>query len=57
MAYYTLEDRSTQIDGVSANNIAVWNGTSWSALGAGVDGTVLALEIDASNNLYAGRNF
>ncbi len=50
--------------GITANNIARWNTTnsSWSALtvGAnnGVDGTVYALAVDASNNnIYAGGSF
>jgi hypothetical protein len=29
----------TAAGGVSANNIAKWNGTSWSALGSGMGGT------------------
>jgi len=42
--------------GVSANNIARWDGTAWSPLGSGTDGEVLALAWDGSN-LYAGGNF
>lgn len=41
---------------VAANNIAVWNGTSWSALGAGLSGPVSALAISGTN-LYAGGYF
>src|SRR5437870_2189668 len=33
----------TNMGDVPAANIAKWNGTSWSALGSGVDGYVLAL--------------
>jgi hypothetical protein len=42
--------------GVSANNIAKWNGTTWSALGPGTNGPVYAL---AGNGaiLYAGGSF
>jgi len=52
--------------GVVANSIAKWDGTSWSALGSGVevDGayssyfpSVNALAIDASGTLYAGGDF
>jgi len=49
--------------GVSANNIAKWNGSTWSALGTGVqsifgfDVHVYALAIDGSGNLYAGGDF
>ena len=42
--------------GVSANYIAKWNGSSWSALGSGVDGTVYALAVSVSD-LYAGGRF
>jgi hypothetical protein len=43
--------------GAPANNIAKWNGSSWSALGAGVSGGgVLALAVSGSN-LYAGGDF
>jgi hypothetical protein len=45
---------------VNANNIAKWNGTSWSALGSGTDGEVAALGVfdDGSGPaLYAGGEF
>jgi hypothetical protein len=47
---------------VSANNVARWDGTSWSALGTGVDvpfphSGVRALALDSSANLYAGGDF
>ncbi len=47
---------------ITVNNIAKWNGSSWSPLdgedpqGRGVAGTVLALDIDGSN-LYVGGWF
>jgi hypothetical protein len=43
--------------GVSANNVAKWNGNRWSALGEGIGGGVLALKIDASGNLIVGGFF
>ena len=46
----------TTAGGISATNIARWNGTSWSALGSGMDGVVSALTVSGSN-LYAGGNF
>ena len=50
----------TQAGGVSANNIAQWNGSVWSALGSGVKGKSYA-EVYAltpySNTLYAGGVF
>jgi hypothetical protein len=42
--------------GVAATNIAQWNGSSWSALGSGVNRGVLALAVTGSD-LYAGGNF
>jgi hypothetical protein len=39
--------------GVSASNVAAWNGTTWSALGTGIDGSVNALAVSAGS-LYAG---
>jgi hypothetical protein len=41
---------------VAANNIAVWDGTRWSALGSGVNGRVNAL-VASGNNLYIGGSF
>ncbi|WP_176763939.1 Ig-like domain-containing protein [Aquimonas voraii] len=44
--------------GVLANRLAVWNGSSWSGLGSGVDSAVFALAWDAANSrLYAGGSF
>ena len=44
--------------GTTANNIAQWNGSSWSALGSGMDsyGDVFALVVSGSN-VYAGGDF
>jgi hypothetical protein len=42
---------------LSANNVARWNGTSWSALGAGMDSTVNALAVLPNGDLVAGGNF
>src|SRR5688572_235497 len=50
----------TSAGGVAANYIARWDGTSWSALGAGLNGAVLALATfdDGSGPaLYAGGDF
>ncbi|MDP2937139.1 MAG: Ig-like domain repeat protein [Dehalococcoidia bacterium] len=43
--------------GISANNVARWDGSAWSALGSGVDSSVNALATDGSGNLYAGGSF
>ncbi|HQQ63603.1 MAG TPA: thrombospondin type 3 repeat-containing protein, partial [Pseudomonadales bacterium] len=41
-----------------AVNIAKWNGSTWSALGNGLNGgSVLALAVDGSGNIYAGGDF
>jgi hypothetical protein len=41
---------------IAASNIAKWNGTSWSALGSGVDNMVYALAV-SSSTLYASGYF
>lgn len=46
----------TTAGGIAATNVAKWNGTTWSALGSGVNGLVLALAASGSN-LYAGGVF
>jgi len=46
----------TTAGGVSANNIAQWNGSSWSALGSGMNGAVSALVVSGTN-LFAGGQF
>jgi hypothetical protein len=48
--------RFTIAGGVSANYVALWNGTSWSALGSGTDARVQALLHDGTN-LYAAGDF
>lgn len=49
------------VDGISANYIAKWNGSSWEALGSGIDlglySKVNALAVDFSGNVYAGGRF
>lgn len=54
----------TEIGEVPASNIASWNGSSWSALGGGVDGVVRALAVfdedgdgPAAAALFAGGEF
>ncbi len=51
----------TTAGGISASNIARWNGQAWSALGTGVSGgtspAVYALTTDSSGNLYVGGSF
>ena len=42
---------------VTANGIAKWNGSKWSALGPGMDDQVNALAFDSNGNLYAGGDF
>jgi hypothetical protein len=44
------------ISGTRANNIAMWNGSQWSPLGNGVNGTVNSLTV-YKGNLYAGGTF
>ncbi len=47
----------TTAGGSTVNYIAKWDGSSWSALGAGMGGAVYALATDSSGNLYAGGTF
>ena len=47
----------TTAGGTSANNIAKWNGSAWSALGTGVNDYVNALALDSANHLFVGGNF
>jgi len=42
--------------GSPARNIAMWNGTSWSAVGTGINGGVSTLSV-YNSNLYAGGYF
>ena len=42
--------------GNSVNNIAKWDGNSWTALGAAVNGSVYALLV-LGGDLYAGGGF
>jgi len=42
------------VNGVAASNIAKWNGTSWSALGAGMTEYSQATTIDTDGNVYFG---
>jgi hypothetical protein len=46
----------TRAGGVTANNIAKWDGTAWSVLGSGMDSDVLALAVNGTD-LYAGGWF
>lgn len=47
----------TTAGGVSANNIAVWDGGSWSALGGGLNSRCIALAGDGTGTVYAGGQF
>ena len=46
----------TSAGGSTATNIAKWNGSSWSALGSGLNSYVLALA-ESGNDVYAGGGF
>ena len=46
----------TSAGGVPANNIAVWNGASWSTVDGGVNGSVGAMLLNGTN-LYVGGGF
>jgi hypothetical protein len=46
----------TRAGGAAATNIAKWNGSSWSALGSGLNVGAVALAVSGSD-LYAGGGF
>jgi hypothetical protein len=46
----------TNAGGVTVNNIARWNGTTWSALGSGIFGSVSAIAV-TNNQVYVGGTF
>ena len=46
----------TVVGTVAASRIAKWNGTNWSALGAGMDGSVSALAVSGTD-VFAGGSF
>jgi hypothetical protein len=47
----------TSAGGVTANNIAKWNGSAWSALGSGCSGYVRGLAVAQNGDLYATGSF
>ena len=47
----------TTAGGVAASRIAKWNGSTWSAMGAGMEYDIEDLAVDSSGNLYAGDRF
>src|SRR6266436_903081 len=46
----------TVVGNAAANHIAKWNGSSWSNLGSGTDGSVYALTVSGTD-LYAAGSF
>ncbi len=51
-----IAGRFPKAGNITVNNIAKWNGTSWSALGSGMNGSVNAL-VFKDDKLYAGGYF
>jgi hypothetical protein len=47
----------TTMGGVSANRIAKWDGSAWSALGSGMNDRVDALAADGAGHLFVGGEF
>lgn len=46
----------SMIGGIAANNIAMWNGSTWAPLGNGTNGNVFTLCVHGSQ-IFAGGNF
>lgn len=61
VAQIAVGGRFTAAGGSTANNVAIWNGSSWSALGSGtsngVDGVVKFLDFRGANFVVVGGNF
>ncbi len=53
---YVGGDISSMSGNPTASHIAKWNGTSWEALGSGVDGVVRAITVSGSD-VYVGGQF
>ncbi|MEK6222834.1 MAG: hypothetical protein N2D54_11365, partial [Chloroflexota bacterium] len=47
----------SSVNGVSANNIAMWNGSSWKALNTGTSDPVSVLAVDKNDDIYVGGWF
>lgn len=47
----------SQVGSTPAQNIAIWNGTTWAALGAGVSGPVRSLALRRDGTLVVGGSF
>ena len=47
----------TMAGSVDAMNIAIWNGTAWAAMGAGLNAQVRALAVLPDGTLFAGGDF
>ena len=45
------------VGNVMANCIAMWDGSAWTALGDGLNGSVRTLAVDGRGHLYAGGDF
>ena len=54
--YLYLGGHFSQIDNVTCNDVARWDGSSWSALGSGFSGPVYDV-YTSGNDIYAGGNF
>jgi hypothetical protein len=48
---------ATAVGVVLVNNIAVWNGSTWSSLGSGTNGPVNAIAIASNGDVYVGGAF
>ncbi|MGC9399620.1 MAG: hypothetical protein ACP5HM_10855 [Anaerolineae bacterium] len=47
----------TQAGGISANYIAMWDGSGWSTMDGGTNSAVHAIAVDSSDNVYVGGTF
>lgn len=54
---YVGGNNFTSAGGVTANRIAKWDGSSWSAIGPGFNGGVYTIAVDDDGTIYAGGFF
>ncbi|WP_298481223.1 PQQ-dependent sugar dehydrogenase [uncultured Maribacter sp.] len=55
--YIYIGGEFSSVDGVSAKNIAVWNGLNWNSLSSGTNGPVSKIAIDSKGYVYVGGAF
>lgn len=55
--YVYITGRFTSVGGVAANNVAYWNGSTWNAMGAGLNGDGAIVSVAPNGEVYVGGAF